>query len=320
MARANIRSVAIRSISYVSNLPRVKTPNVLMDMRLLEMWSQNRGLRQVSVRVMKVVRIERETQYCYPHFRKSENVLKYSSPFYLIIFSDSNGNGYRIRISGFPPNVTPMDILKRLNVNFARINDNLCLRKESVSSSQTIAYLIDQTWPYLVAELIRQWHHQPFSASQPDVLHCQLELNVDYFDLAIQVDIPSVYINGSQTSARTSNASCISSTSRKLHSKRTESAFQRLKNNNLTKHQYTDASPNNSSGRIELPKHLSSWLVTSTRLWNYKNDDTIEVYYAMNKKEGEEKNGAYIRWLVSDAKLRRRFQHYQTVLETLKGQ
>jgi hypothetical protein len=235
-------------------------------------------------------------------------------------FSDKDGNGYRIRISGFPTNVTPTDILKRLNVDFARIGDNLCLRKESVSSSQIVAYLIDQTWPYLVTALIRQWHHQPFSASQTGILHCQLELNVDYFDLAIQVDIPSLCINGSQNSARTSNASHTNSTCRNQHSKRTESAIQRLKTNNLTKHQYTEPSLNNSSGRIELPKHLSSWQPTSKKLWNYRNDGTSEAYYVTNKTEGEEKNGAYIRWLVSDAKLQRRLQHYRTVLGRLKGQ
>ena len=81
-----------------------------------------------------------------------------------------------------------------------------------------------------------------------------------------------------------------------------------------------NSSLHNLSGKIELPKHLSSWQVTSTRLWGSKEDSTIEVYYVTNKTSAEERSGAYVRWMVPDAKLLRRLQHYRKVLETLKGQ
>ncbi|UJR19922.1 hypothetical protein I4U23_023054 [Adineta vaga] len=97
----------------------------------------------------------------------------------------SDKDGYRVRISNFPPGVTRPEIFDRLRLRFYRDQKNLIICNENDPSAPPIVYVTDEDSLAFVKELIHAWHDQTFSRDQHTRMKCQLELNVDYYNSTI---------------------------------------------------------------------------------------------------------------------------------------
>ncbi|CAF1360555.1 unnamed protein product [Adineta steineri] len=96
-------------------------------------------------------------------------------------------DGYRVRISNFPPNVTRPEIFKRLWLRFFQNQSHLLVFNENDPSLPTIAYATNEKSLAFAKDLIHAWHDQTFSRDQPYIMQCQLEMDVDYYNSKIAI-------------------------------------------------------------------------------------------------------------------------------------
>ncbi|CAF3930113.1 unnamed protein product [Rotaria sp. Silwood2] len=231
----------------------------------------------------------------------------------------SRDDCYRVRIANFPPNATRPEIFKRLQVNSARIQENLILCNESSSTEPIIAYVIDQKSEIIVKKLIHSWHNQLFSTDQPYRMKCQLEINVEYFNSTIGISISLT----PQIQSRT--PSIISSTdSMKVRKATTrldlQNRFAQLKimsniDHNEDDQSYSNIELMNEVNIIELP---SSWDWENATLLKGRINETSRVYLVSDQTDRNKQAEIRIYSTMSDRTSRLRIQRHRIVLERLK--
>ena len=213
-------------------------------------------------------------------------------------------DGYRIRVSNFPPNVTRSEIFRRLQVKYTGIRRDLILRNEEPNTTQPIiAYIINRKSELIARKLIHSWHNQIFSSEQKYQMKCQLEVNVEYFNSIIGI-LSSL---STQTESRTLS---INLSSTQMGTPR--SKWKNIDNDD----QSSDLGSNEGSDTFELP---TPWSWENAELLDERTNETCQTYSIIDETNSEKEANISIYSTMSDRTSRLRVQRYRTVLERLKG-
>lgn len=223
-----------------------------------------------------------------------------------IVFLVVGDDGYRIRITNFPPDAKRPEILKRLSVNYTQILEKLILCNESEPNEPIIAYVVNQNSEIIAKRLIQSWHNQLFSTEQPYRMKCQLEINVEYFNSTIGIPLPMTPQMRSQTPSIISSIN--SMTIRKSKAVQDlRKQYTLLKSMNKFDHQYSN---------VELP---FPWSWTNAESLNERMNQASHIYSIIDQTDPTKQAEIRIYSTMSDRTSRLRLQRHQIVLEQLKG-
>ncbi|CAF4936692.1 unnamed protein product [Rotaria sp. Silwood1] len=227
----------------------------------------------------------------------------------------SKEDGYRIRVSNFPPNVTRSDIFRRLKVRFTSIGRDLILCNEEPNSSQPIiAYIIDRKSELIARQLIHCWHNQMFSSEQKYSMKCQLEVNVEYFNSTIGIPLSLIPQTQNRTpSIRSSTNSMQMRQSQAIPDLRKCYTHWKAINDD---DQHSDSKSEQEFDLFKLP---SPWCWENTELLEEKANETSEVYSIVDQTDSNKTADIRIYSTeTSNRTSRLRLQRHRLALERLK--
>ncbi|CAF1527907.1 unnamed protein product, partial [Rotaria sordida] len=227
----------------------------------------------------------------------------------------STEDGYRIRVSNFPPNVTRSEIFRRLQVRFTRIGRDLILCNEEPNSTQPIiAYIIDRKSELIARQLIHCWHNEMFSSEQEYRIKCQLEVNVEYFNSNIGIPLSLIPQTRNQTPS-------ISSSTNSMQMRRSQAIPDLRKRCTQWKTINDDdqQSDPKSEQEFDLSELPSPWCGENAELLEEKTNEMSKVFSIVDQTDSNKTADIRIYSTgMSNRTSRLRLQRHRLALERLK--
>ena len=219
-------------------------------------------------------------------------------------------DGYRIRISNFPPNATREEIFKRLQLKYVPNQENLVL----TSTEPIIAYFTNHKSKSLTKSMIHTWHNQLFSTNQQYKMKCQLEINVEYFNSTVGVPLASTPINRSRAPSLVSSMNSV-----KNYKTAATLALQKrcteLKTCISIDHSVEDELKN----KLNISELSSSWDWENAKLLDERSNEVRWMYSSVNKIDPTKQAEITIYSTISNRTAWLRAQRQKVVLERLQS-